>query len=70
LRDFADFGGKNGYTNEERPAYCQQQNCSTLNVLFSDVYFTLIAGRFSAVGLYNHKTVGKIAIFNLYNYTR
>ena len=40
------------------------------SIVFVDVYITLIAGRFSAVGLYNHKTIGKIAIFNLYNYKR
>jgi len=34
---FSCFGGNNSYMNEDRPRYCQQRNCSPLNVLFTDI---------------------------------
>jgi len=38
-------------TRMKTDLYCQQQNCSPLNILFSDVYYIDIAGRYSARGL-------------------
>jgi len=37
LSNFADLGGKKTKVMKI-DAYCQRQNCSPLNVLFSDVY--------------------------------
>jgi len=31
-RDFANFGGKNGYTKLKIDPYCQRRNSSPLNV--------------------------------------
>jgi len=39
--------------------YCQGQNSSTLNVLFSDAQITLILLGVPPLGVYNQNTVGK-----------
>jgi len=39
--------------------YCQRQNCSPLNVLFSDASITLIFLGVPPLGVYNQNTVGK-----------
>ena len=58
MRDFADLGGNNGKTNEDRviDLYYQRQNCSALNVLFSIDYVD-IAGILLRVD--NQNTVGE-----------
>jgi len=37
--------------------YCQRQNCSPLNVLFSNIYITLILLSIPLPWVYNHNTV-------------
>jgi len=39
--------------------YCQRQNCSPLNVLFSDAYITLILLGVPQMGDYNLNIVGE-----------
>ena len=39
--------------------YCQQQNCSPLNVLFSSVQTTSILMGVPLLWVYNHNTVGE-----------
>jgi len=39
--------------------YCQQQNCNPLNVLFSDVYITIMLLGVPLLGVYIHNIVGK-----------
>jgi len=42
--------------------YCQQQNCSLLNLLFSDVQISLILLDVSPWGLYNRNKVGDLYV--------
>jgi len=55
--DFAAFGGKMATHNK---IGCQQQNCNLLNVLFSNIDYTDIAGLSSS-----QNTVGVIGNFQL-----
>ena len=43
--------------------YRQQQNCSILNVLFSDAYIRLILLGVPPLGVYNQNTVGESGDF-------
>ena len=49
--------------------HCQQQNCSPLNVLFSDIYIYYIdvAGRSSTIDQ-NKNTLGKNCDFSTFRY--
>jgi len=60
-RHFSCFGGNNSQTNED--SYCQQWNCSPLNVLFSDVQIVLISQGVPPLGGVKQRWGGKKHVF-------